>query len=128
MTENPGRQSLVTPLVAVLLIGAGASYVVGGAGYGLAAEYGSLADGGLWQVVAIGAVVVGSVWAALTLLLLHVNDRRANGFAVVVAAVAVCLAAGIVGGQVGSASHAERTRSQVPDRGEPMVMLTGTRG
>jgi hypothetical protein len=93
--------------VAVGLIGAGACYVVGGAGYGITAEYGSLWGGGLWQVVVIGAIVVGAVWGGIALLLLHVSGAHANTLVVVAAAVAVCFLAGVVGGQLGEAAHAQ---------------------
>lgn len=104
--------------LAVVLIGAGACYVVGGAGFGIAAEYGSLWDGGLWQVVVIGAIVVGAVWGGIVLVLLHVSGASAHPVGVVVAAVTVCFLAGVVGGQLGAAAH---TRTQ--EQGG----LTGTR-
>lgn len=103
--------------LAVGLIGAGACYVVGGAGYGITAEYGSLWGGGLWQVVVIGAIVVGAVWGGIALLLLHVSGAHANALVVVAAAVMVCFLAGVVGGQLGEAAHA---------RAQERAGLTGT--
>jgi hypothetical protein len=107
----PRREARLSPVMtlAVGLIGAGACYVVGGAGYGITAEYGNLWGGGLWQVVVIGAIVVGAAWGGIALLLLHVSGAGANAVVVVTVAVAVCFLAGVVGGQLGEAAH---TRAQ----------------
>jgi hypothetical protein len=98
--------------VGALLLAAGACYLVGGVGYGMAAEYGmGLTEGGLWQLVLIGSLVVGPVWAALVLLLARITEQRLTAPGLVATGVALCFAAGGVGSVLGDAVHEDRQQA-----------------
>jgi hypothetical protein len=98
--------------VGALLLAAGACYLVGGVGYGMAAEYGmGLTEGGLWQLVLIGSLVVGPVWAALVLLLARITEQRLTAPGLVATGVALCFAAGGVGSVLGDEVHEDRQQA-----------------
>jgi hypothetical protein len=96
-----------------LVLAGTAVYLVGGVGYGFAAEYGGgLFGAGLGQLVLLASIIVGGLGALLMGLLLRVTGHRRPADApLLVAAVLFCVVVGSVGTVLGGAAHERSQRA-----------------
>lgn len=105
--RGTGRVPTLVLALGTLVLAGSAVYLVGGVGYGFAAEYGAgLFEAGLGQLVLLASVIVGGVGALLMALLLRVTGRRRPAAApLLVAAVGFCLVVGSGGTVLGGEEH-----------------------
>ena len=111
--RGSGRSRPPILALGTLVLAGAAVYLVGGVGYGFAAEYGGgLLEAGLGQLVLLASIVVGGIGALLMGLLLRVTGyRRPAAAPLLVAAILFCLVVGSAGTVLGGAVHERNQRA-----------------